>query len=155
MSSSSYPINLTRSIIVNAPSEKVWTTLKAFGGNEKFNPMVTSSKVEGYGVGSKRVCYVTMDGGKTVLKTIEILNSLNEEDRTMEYRVIYARNTPFVGLVNKVRVKSETPSNRKCFVEFTGSLEVKDEKSKTEIEQILQDTYTGILVGLKKMHESD
>lgn len=83
----SYPIKLTSSIIINAPSKKVWTTIEAFGGNEKFNPLVTSSTVDGYGVGSKRVCYVTLDGGKTVIETTEVLISLNEEDRTMEYQV--------------------------------------------------------------------
>ena len=37
--------------MINAPAENVWTTLKAFSGNEKFNPLVTSSSLEGEGVG--------------------------------------------------------------------------------------------------------
>jgi len=40
----------SRSIVINATAEDVWTTLKSFGGNEKFNPLVTSSKVDGYGM---------------------------------------------------------------------------------------------------------
>jgi hypothetical protein len=43
---SSYLIKLSRSIVIDAAAEKVWTILKAFGGNEKFNPLVTSSRVE-------------------------------------------------------------------------------------------------------------
>ena len=75
---SPYPIELTRSIIINASSKKAWTTLETFGGNEKFNPSVTSSTVDGHGIGSKRVCYVTLDGDKTVIGTIKTLISLNE-----------------------------------------------------------------------------
>lgn len=150
---SSHIINLTRSIVINAPSKKVWATLKAFGGNEKFHPLVTSSTVDGSGIGSKRVCYVTLDGGKTIIETNEILSSLNEEDQTMEYQVLSAPNTPFEGLLNKVRVNTVREADSKCSVEFTGSLRVEDEKSKIRIERILQDTYAGILTGLKKMHE--
>jgi hypothetical protein len=35
--------------MINASTERILTTLKACDGNE-FNPLVTSSKVEGYGV---------------------------------------------------------------------------------------------------------
>jgi len=51
---------------------------KAFGGNEKFNPLVTSSKVDGHGEGSKRTCYVSMDGGKTISETLETLTFLEQ-----------------------------------------------------------------------------
>ena len=38
---------LTRSVMTNAPAERVLTTLKSFYGNEKFNALVTSSTVDG------------------------------------------------------------------------------------------------------------
>jgi len=144
---------LSRSIMINAPAENVWTTLKAFSGNEKFNPLVTSSSLEGEGVGCKRVCYVTLDGGNTESKTVEILTSLNEDDRTMAYRVLSAPNTPFEGLVNNVSVRQSESADR-CTVEFTGSFEAENENSKAEMNKVLQDAYGGILNGLKKMHES-
>ena len=50
MTSSEFAV-VSRSIIIDNPAENVWITLKAFGGNEKFNPLVTSSKLDGYGVG--------------------------------------------------------------------------------------------------------
>ena len=46
--------------------------------HEKFNPLVTSSTVDGHGIGIKRVRYVTLDGDKTVIGTIKTLISLNE-----------------------------------------------------------------------------
>ena len=47
---------------INGPAEKVWKTLRAFGGNESFNPLVTTSELEGAAVsiGCKRVCYVSL-----------------------------------------------------------------------------------------------
>ena len=45
--------------------ETVWASLKALSGNEKFNPLVISSKLDGFGVGTKRICYVSIDEGKT------------------------------------------------------------------------------------------
>jgi hypothetical protein len=60
MTSSKYAV-VARSIIIDNPAESVWITLKAFGGNEKFNPLVTSSKLDGYGVGSKRICNVYLN----------------------------------------------------------------------------------------------
>lgn len=95
---------VSRSIVINDSAENVWTTLRAFGGNERFNPLVTSSKLNGYGVGSKRICYVSIDGGKNISETIEILTALNEENMTMEYKVTDAPNTPFEGLVNRIAV---------------------------------------------------
>ena len=100
-------------------------------------------------VGCKRVCYVTVNGGKTESETVEVLTSLSEDDRTMAYRILIAPNTPFEGLLNEVGVRQSEGADR-CIVEFTGSFEVENEKSKAEI---LQNTYGGILNGLKKMHE--
>ena len=153
--SSSNHIRLSRSIIINASSKKVWTTLAAFSGNEKFNPLVTSSSLDGNGIGSKRTCYVTLDAGRTVIKTIETLTSLNEKDKIMEYQVLSAPNTSFEGLINRVKVNTIKEADSVCSVEFTGSLMVKDQKSKIRIEKILEDAYAGILTGLKKMHEKE
>ena len=133
--------------------------MKAFGGNEKFNPLVTSSKLDGYCVGSKRVCYVSIDGGKNVSKTIEILAALNEESRTMEYKVTNAPNTPFEGLINRITVNElQTRENMmldhyKCSVEVLGKIKVNPEMAKENVEKIIQETYDWILHGLKDLHE--
>lgn len=79
---------------INGPAEKVWKILRAFGGIESFNPLVTSSELEGAeSVGCKRVCYVSLDSGKNVLRTEEVLNSLDDQNRTMSYTVTSAPGT--------------------------------------------------------------
>ena len=76
-------ITVSSSSIINGPAEKGWNTLRAFGGNESFNPLVTSSELKGaaISVGCKRVCYVSLDLGKNVLRTEEVLNSLDDQNR--------------------------------------------------------------------------
>ena len=38
---------MSSSSIINENAEKVWKTLRAFGGNESFNPLVTTSDIDG------------------------------------------------------------------------------------------------------------
>ena len=87
-------ITVSSSSIINGPAEKVWKILRAFGGIESFNPLVTS-ELEGafVSVGRKRVCYVSLDSGKNVLSTEEVLNSLDDQNRTMSYTVTSAPGT--------------------------------------------------------------
>jgi hypothetical protein len=54
--------------------------------------------------------------------------------------------------VNNISVRQGEGAD-KCIVEITGGFKVEDEKSKAEMNKILQNTYGGILNGLKKMHE--
>ena len=133
----------SRSIVINAPAEEMWTTLKSFGGNEKFNPLVTSSRVDGYGAGAKYTCYVSVDGGKTVSETIEIdiITPLNDHDRTMTQRVANASKTPFEGRANKVTVTVLKEDDDMCIVEFTVNFDALNDTSRNELNKILQDTY--------------
>ena len=76
------PVIVSTTEIIDAPVNDVWDTLRiCFVGNEKFNPLVTSSVLEGsttVSVGCIRICYVSLDSGRNVLRTEEILNSLDD-----------------------------------------------------------------------------
>ena len=114
-------VTVSTTEVMDAPANDVWNTLRTFVGNEKFNPLVTSSVLGGsttVSVGCKRICYVSLDSGKNVLRTEEILDSLDDTNRIMTYTVISAPETPFEGLVNKVEVTSS--SDNMCEVTFTG-----------------------------------
>ena len=73
--------------------ERVWASLKALSGNENFNPLVISSKLDGFGVGTKPICYVSIDEGKTASETVEKLTMLDENSRTMQYKVMWIKYT--------------------------------------------------------------
>jgi hypothetical protein len=49
--------------------------------------------------------------------------------------------------------EDEKADSYKCSVEFIGKIKVRREIMQKEIEKILQETYDGILYGLKKLHE--
>ena len=73
--------------------------------------------------------------------------------------VTNAPNTPFEGLVNSITVKELQTREKmmkdhcKCFVEFLGKIKGHPEMAKEDVEKILQETYDGILHGLKNLHE--
>ena len=147
-------VTVSCSGIIDAPANDIWNTLRAFVGNEKFNPLVTSSMLEGSTsaiVGCKRICYVSLDSGKNVLRTEEVLDSLDERNRTMTYTVVSAPGTPFEDLINQIGVVSL--SNNKSEVTLTGTMTEKDDLNMDTKKKILDDTYYGIIKGLKNLHE--
>ena len=107
-------MTVSSSSIINGPAEKILKTLRAFGWNERLNPLVTSSELEGDAVsaGCERVCYVSLDSGKNVLRTEEVLNSLDDQNRTELYGYPSAPGTPFEELVNIITI---TPTWRKLW----------------------------------------
>ena len=139
-------VTVSTTEVMDAPANDVWNTLRTFVGNEKFNPLVTSSVLGGsttVSVGCKRICYVSLDSGKNVLRTEEILNSLDDTNRTMTYTVINAPETPFEGLVNKIEVTSS--SDNMC----------EDDLDMETKKKILDETYHKILNGLKNVHRGN
>jgi hypothetical protein len=150
-------VTVSTTEIVDTPANDVWNTLRAFVGNEKFNPLVTSSVLEGsttiVAVGSKRICHVSLYSGKNILRTEEVVNSLDDTNRTMTYTVISAPETPFEGLVNKIEVSSS--SDNICEVTFTGTMGGKDDLDMESKKRILDETYHKILNGLKNLHEGN
>ena len=75
------------------PRRESMTKFKGLMGNEKFNPLVISSKLDGFGVETKRICYVSIDEGKTASETVEILTMLDENSGTMQYKVMCTKYT--------------------------------------------------------------
>jgi hypothetical protein len=59
----------------------------------------------------------------------------------MTYSIQSATNTPFEGLANKVILSPLKGDYILSTVEFTGSFDAMDNKSRTEMSKILQDTY--------------
>jgi hypothetical protein len=94
-----------------------------------------------------------MDGGKTISETLETLTFLDDQNRTMTYKVTSAPNTPFEELVNKVNVNLIKADDKRCMVEFTGSFDALDDGARNNLGKSLLDAYEGILKGLKNLHE--
>jgi hypothetical protein len=66
-----------------------------------------------------------LDSDENLIRTKEVLDFLDDMNRTMTYSVLNAPGTPFEGLVNKIEVIS-LPDD-KSQVTFTGTMLEKDD----------------------------
>ena len=67
-------MKISQSTQIKDSVEKIWNTLSAFDGVERYFPIVTRSEVDGNGPGAKRTCNVSM--GNQEFEMCESLQSL-------------------------------------------------------------------------------
>ena len=135
-------MQVSHSIQIRNSSSNVWNTLRSFEGIENYLPIVTKSKVEGSGQGSKRICEVSI--GNQVFQTQETLQVLDEVNRSL---VVYLDNGPIQlrGMIFKFSVKEIDENNSQFTISTT--LENPDAASMAE------NLFEMICQGLKKFHE--
>ena len=68
---------------IGVPAERVWDTVRAFSGLERYFTMFASSTTEGSGVGATRTLLLP-DGGRF----FERLESLDDTSRTLTYAAL-------------------------------------------------------------------
>ena len=71
---------------INAPSDKVWDTLKSYDYVEKYLPLVQKTEVQGSGVGATRVCTISQPDGSSG-KVFEKIESLDESQKTISISI--------------------------------------------------------------------
>ncbi len=88
------------SVKVNIPvtPDKVWQTLRDFGGMDKWAPGIASLTVEGRGVGAVRT--ITFQDGSQVKERLE---SFNDAGRTLSYTILES-GLPVEGYVASLTV---------------------------------------------------
>lgn len=89
---------------ISAPADKVWQTLRDFGGMDKWAPGVASLALKGSGVGAVRT--ITFQNGSRV---VERLESLNEAGRTLSYTILES-TLPVEGYVASLTVRDLGPA---------------------------------------------
>ena len=67
------PQKVEKSILINASPDKVWAIVKDFGGFQKWQPLITESKVEKKGEDTQRALTLKSGG-----KVVERLKSIDE-----------------------------------------------------------------------------
>jgi hypothetical protein len=71
------------SITIEAPAERVWNTVRAFGNIDQYVAAIERSESEGSGVGMTRRLTL-QDGGRVT----ERLEALHDEGRTLTYTIV-------------------------------------------------------------------
>jgi mxaD protein len=77
------PQKVEKSITINASPDKVWAIVKDFGSIQKWEPLVTESKVEKKGEDTLRTLTLKSGG-----KVIEKLKGIDEEAMKLKYEIV-------------------------------------------------------------------
>ena len=126
---------------VDASAEKVWSILRTGTNLDKWIPFISACKLEGKGVGAKRVC--TTADGKVLKETILLVD---ESSRTFKYRIDEQDVLPTKNYVGTVTVKE---SKGKTEVMWVADFEMTIEAAWPEVEKGLTNLLTGAISGLE------
>ena len=77
------PQKVEKSILINASPDKVWAIVKDFGGFQKWQPLITESKVEKKGEDTLRALTLKSGG-----KVVERLKSIDEAAMKLKYEIV-------------------------------------------------------------------
>ena len=131
---------------IDAPTENIWKTIRAYDNVESWNPLVTSSKISGTEEGSERVCEVQF--GDQQGEIFENLDTVDEENKTIKVSVTKAP-PPFGGQQITLQVKSSDENKAELLI----TTEVAD--GNDQAAKGLQDVFQMMAEGLKKLHEKE
>ncbi len=131
---------------IDAPSENIWKTIRAYDNVESYNPLVTSSIISGTEEGSERVCQVQF--GDQQGELVENLDSVDEKNKTIKISVKKAP-PPFGGQQITFQVKSSDENKAELLI----STEVTD--GNNQAAKGLEDVFHLMTDGLKKLHEQE
>jgi len=137
-------VNITTTI--DAPTENIWKTIRAYDNVESFNPLVTSSTISGTEEGSERICQIQF--GDQQGELVENLDSVDEENKTIKVSVTKAP-PPFGGQQITFQVKSL--DEKKAELEISTEVAGENEQAAKGI----QDVFQMMADGLKKLHEKE
>lgn len=110
--------------------------------------MITSSTVQGTGLGTKRTCIVANEKGKEMGKIEEGIVSFDESAKTYSYTITISP-FPVENYVGTVMVTDL--SNDTSELEWSSKCEAKG-MPEEEVHKMLQGVYSSILSELKKMY---
>jgi hypothetical protein len=132
-------VSITQS--VDASAEKVWNILRTGTNLDKWIPFISACKLEGKGVGAKRIC--TTADGKVLKETILLVDDSN---RSFKYRIDEQDVLPTKNYVGTVSVSENMG---KTEVMWIADFEMTIEAAWPEVEKGLTDLLTGAISGLE------
>lgn len=130
--------------VIDAPADRVWDTVCAFSGLERYFTMFASSTTEGSGVGATRTLTLP-DGGEFH----ERLESLDDGARTLTYRALKSP-LPIEDYLGTVTVADA--GEGKSRVTWSARFEVSAEQEGAIVE-MLDGAYAGGIDGLEALHQ--
>jgi len=134
---------------INASADDVWKTFSSFRDVEKYFPLIKSSTVQGFGLGTKRTCTIgTHDNGDAKIE--EEITKFDNDSKSLTYSII-SSPLPFQNYLGTVKVIDL--GDNTCEFECIGSFEPKG-VSEDEASKQLKDVYLVLIDGLNKFLSS-
>jgi NADPH2:quinone reductase len=128
-------------VSIPASADKVWQTLRDFGGLNKWAPGIAGLSLQGAGVGAVRTL-TYQDGARVV----ERLESLNDASRLLSYTILES-TLPLEGYVASLTVRDLGAAG--CEVEWFSTFGAKG-AAEQEVSRMLEVGYRKALSGLQK-----
>jgi hypothetical protein len=130
--------------------ENVWATVRDFGGLGRYFAPVVECRLEGSGVGARRIVTLRTPTGAEAI-VVERLDELDDQARRMSYSIPDATGFPFrdgyVGIMQLKRV-----GDSRCELEWTGLIEAPEGVSDNVTQEFLRSVYATGFAGLKILH---
>jgi hypothetical protein len=128
-------------VSLSAAADKVWQTLRDFGGLSDWAPGIADLSLTGSGVGAVRT--LTYQDGSRV---VERLESLNDATRTLSYTILES-TLPVEGYVASLTVRDLGAAG--CQVEWFSTFGAKG-AAEQDVSRLLEVGYRRALSGLQK-----
>jgi hypothetical protein len=134
----------------NDSIENVWTTISDFGGLGRYFSPVVQCKLEGSGVGARRIVTLKTPTGEEVV-VVERLESLDANSKRLSYSIPDATGFPFRnGYVGTMQLKDL--GDKKCELEWTASIEAPEGTPEQITRDFVRGVYDTGFGGLKTLH---
>lgn len=126
---------------IGAPADAVWGIIRDFGRPDKFIAAVESSRLEGSGVGARRILGF---GGAEV---IEQLDAFDDTGRSLTYSIVSAP-LPMEGYSSTMKVRARGES--RCELEWSCRFTPKG-APEADVRKLVEGVYTAGFEGIRKL----
>lgn len=130
--------------------DKVWATIRDFGGLGRYFPPVVKCRVEGTGIGCRRIVTLRTPTGTEVI-VVEKLEELDEAAKRLAYSIPDATGFPMKdGYVGIMQLKHL--DGGRCELEWTALIEPPEGVEAEVTRQFVTGVYATGFAGLKGLH---
>jgi Polyketide cyclase / dehydrase and lipid transport len=134
----------------NDSVENLWATISDFGGLGRYFSPVVKCKLEGSGVGARRIVTLKTPTGDEAI-VVERLDLLDAKSKTLSYSIPDATGFPFKdGYVGTMQLKDL--GNKMCELEWTALIEAPEDTPEQVTRDFVRGVYETGIMGLKRLH---
>jgi len=133
-------VSITRRIRV--PAQTAWEIVRTGEGVDRWIPIITSCRLEGKGVGAKRVCTIN---GQEVTESTE---TVEEASRLFQYRIHKQSLMPIRNVLGTVHLTATGPSETEVL--WFANFELDDEQAWPAVKEGFEGMYEAAIKGLEE-----